>query len=643
VSKEKLKEKEQQRKKLKEAAEISSDSIPVERPTETGIAKSPDKSRLSKLQRCLRCFRFFGVHEQRLPLIILLVLNVVVFAIGFLSNLQGGFKHSLAFPCAKGAGYTLDLNFALLILPTLKSLQTALRGAGTTREWLPIDDPISFHITIAMFISLGTVVHVAGHIFHMIRIAQDPMLQSDPLSMWDLTVQEKTSGTPVWLQLFDYKVRFAPLSGIVIFIIMAMLYITAMPCVRRGSNSCSRRCGGYKLFAKMHSLWKWIYLLLILHAPARLWIWFFFPCLFILVDRVLQSQQQHPYVTLKNVKKLPRDVISLTFEIPKGFTYQAGQYILLGWRGEWHPFTLTSAPEERRLSVHIRAPSSYDWCSALRKRLLVEAPAARAPGISETPLTSIDYEKSMCPHSHTPYSRPCLQGDSLRGTAAPTDVAVSVDADAEESTDSVLPDDAVVLQLSGPFGAPAQKVWQFETLMVVGAGIGVTPFASLLRSVQLRTKQREAILRGANASWSRCADKEDAIDQLLENVVTVPTKIHFYWIVRSQEEFDWFSDLLSAAASGPAQDIVVINVFMTGEVEMAQVKQLPCVQGHFFGRPNWGRIFKQNKEQHKGEHIGVFLCGSPAIGEELARESLAKSDSPHLANSTRFSFFKETF
>jgi hypothetical protein len=33
---------------------------------------------------------------------------------------------------------------------------------------------------------------------------------------------------------------------------------------------------------------------------------------------------------------------------------------------------------------------------------------------------------------------------------------------------------AVVLQVKGPFGAPAQKVWGFETLMVVGAGIGAT-------------------------------------------------------------------------------------------------------------------------------------------------------------------------
>lgn len=29
------------------------------------------------------------------------ILNVIVFAIGFISNLEGGFQKSLAFPCAK--------------------------------------------------------------------------------------------------------------------------------------------------------------------------------------------------------------------------------------------------------------------------------------------------------------------------------------------------------------------------------------------------------------------------------------------------------------------------------------------------------------------------------------------------------------
>ena len=41
-----------------------------------------------------------------------------------------GFQESFAFPMAKGAGFALDMDLAILLLPTLKSLQTALRGKG---------------------------------------------------------------------------------------------------------------------------------------------------------------------------------------------------------------------------------------------------------------------------------------------------------------------------------------------------------------------------------------------------------------------------------------------------------------------------------------------------------------------------------
>lgn len=67
----------------------------------------------------------------------------------------------------------------------------------------------------------------------------------------------------------------------------------------------------------------------------------------------------------------------------------------------------------------------------------------------------------------------------------------------------LLPPEPVMLQVTGPFGAPAQKVWSFDTLMAVGAGIGVTPFASILRSVQLRAKQRETLLRGEAPAFSQ--------------------------------------------------------------------------------------------------------------------------------------------
>jgi len=53
---------------------------------------------------------------------------------------------------------------------------------------------------------------------------------------------------------------------------------------------------------------------------------------------------------------------------PKGrFRYRPGQYILLKsedlGRLQWHPFTLTSSPEEDHISVHIKC--SGNWTGAL--------------------------------------------------------------------------------------------------------------------------------------------------------------------------------------------------------------------------------------------------------------------------------------
>ena len=251
------------------------------------------------------------------------------------------------------------------------------------------------------------------------------------------------------------------------------------------------------------------------------------------------------------------------------------------------------------------------------------------------------------PHDSKNTEGPRLLGRNTSDKMGPA-VARSGETLVSSPPSGSLPQESVVLQVTGPFGAPAQKVWGFDTLMVVGAGIGVTPFASILRSVQLRSKQRETIMTAARPSWRSAMgnqgqdDPRAGLQRLVEDLVVVPKKIYFYWICRGQE-FDWFCDLLAAAADGPAAGIVDITLFLTGEIELGQVKKLPCASGQFFGRPNWGRIFKQNREKHQGEHIGVFLCGSPIIGEELSRQSIKNSDLIGTPGGTRFSFFKEHF
>lgn len=62
----------------------------------------------------------------------------------------------------------------------------------------------------------------------------------------------------------------------------------------------------------------------------------------------------------------PSKVLELQMN-KRGFSMEVGQYIFVNCPSisylEWHPFTLTSAPEEDFFSIHIRAAG--DWTENL--------------------------------------------------------------------------------------------------------------------------------------------------------------------------------------------------------------------------------------------------------------------------------------
>lgn len=690
--------------------------VPISSPWETQLA----------MRCCQSLFR-----DQRSAVLVLEVLAAITFAVGAVMNLDGGFNQSAAFPLAKGAGLTLDFMFAILLLPTLKIAQTALVNRGAlARFWIPIDDPIAFHIAIAINIAFFTVIHIAAHMWHTWLIAIGPRFQVDPLKKYDYTAMMQLSGM-AWAQQFT-QLSYA--TGVPLTAGLLLMYITALPCVRRGTSRCLRWCGGFKIFQRVHKIWPLIYLCLLLHGDIKIWLLLVFPFSFLLYDRIMLTGGHRYEGILLSARLLPFDVLNLTFQIPSGFAYQAGQYIMIHWNGEWHPFTLTSCPEERFLTVHIRAARSLDWCHALRRRLITEAPAASML-IAEEPsenLRDLSLLKEPAAGTEIFYEqvhRGCraiggedefnnfMSSDQAKSWATPVRTYGSeILGDVPSRPRSEHEFDTVNLMIQGPFGAPAQRVWEFNTVMAVGAGIGVTPFVSILRSVQARAQQRATLqaaaetcsnaatgaptsakvfgvsrrsqrtsfcnvegstpgptllgafqaevtsrnsVREKNSPVShpgkniRSASKPVAsaftaraalsVEELLTDVLPIPASIHFYWIVRSQEELNWFYSLLQAAMDGPARGIIEVNLFTTGEVELSRVHDYSCVHHQYFGRPSWGRIFKSVKKQHAGEHVGVFLCGSPAIASQLSALSERHSDKEDEANGTMFSFFKENF
>lgn len=51
------------------------------------------------------------------------------------------------------------------------------------------------------------------------------------------------------------------------------------------------------------------------------------------------------------------------------------------------------------------------------------------------------------------------------------------------------------IEVDGPFGTVSEDVFQYEVAMLVGAGIGVTPFASILKSIWYKFRNADHSLK----------------------------------------------------------------------------------------------------------------------------------------------------
>jgi NADPH oxidase 1 len=77
--------------------------------------------------------------------------------------------------------------------------------------------------------------------------------------------------------------------------------------------------------------------------------------------------------------------------------------------------------------------------------------------------------------------------------------------------------DLPVVRIDGPYGAPAEGFSSAEVAVLIGAGIGVTPFASILKHIwYIQKKGKMGFLR----------------------------RVEFFWICRDTPSFGWFQSLL---------------------------------------------------------------------------------------------------
>ena len=185
--------------------------------------------------------------------------------------------------------------------------------------------------------------------------------------------------------------------------------------------------------------------------------------------------------------------------LDRRFSFNAGDYVFINipsvskwesilWnqidcifpRFEWHPFTISSAPEKKDLfSVHIRAAGG--WTNALYNFVLKENNKWKQVIKSKIDRNKVSPDQAW------------YEG----GDIEPTQLKVYID---------------------GPHSAPSSTIFSSEHAVLVATGIGVTPFASILQSIVARFQERRSL-----------GDLK---------------QVDFIWVNRDYQSLDWFLLLL---------------------------------------------------------------------------------------------------
>jgi NADPH oxidase len=286
-------------------------------------------------------------------------------------------------------------------------------------RYIPFDRNIDFHKMIGWTIVWWSAVHTLAHYVNYMR----------------LEMSRPEAGTAPYFALGSGP----GYTGHIISVCLFLMATSALKPVRRTH---------FEFFWYTHHLFIFFFGALFLHGtfcffklnpeagtvciPARSWQYCIGSFVMYIAERVYREINARRPTYISKVVLHPSSVMEIQIVKPSAKT-QPGQYIFICIpevaRYQFHPFTLTSTPELPYISVHIRVAG--DWTSRLAKRLGCDVKSTKGTNVLQ------------------------------KGTTL-TMPAVMVD---------------------GPFGSASVDFCDYEVAVLVGAGIGVTPFASILKNI----------------------------------------------------------------------------------------------------------------------------------------------------------------
>lgn len=453
----------------------------------------------------------------------------------------------------RGGASAMMWTFSLALLPMCRNLMTALRSTFL-RHAIPFDKAVAFHKIAALTGGLFVLVHLGGHVTNFYKISTQPAANMMCVLREVYWYSDFLPGFAWWL----FR-TVTGVTGVILTIVTVLIFVFASPWSRRFD---------FDLFWTTHQLYVLFYIMMIAHGAAHLvqqpifWQYFIGPALLFTFDKLITLSTASKKLKVIEAQLLPAGVIALYMEKPPGFNEVAGQWVRLRVGAvasqEWHPFTISSAPHENFVSLHIR-------------------------GVG-------------------PWTKKCREVYRL----------------AIDNSDELPP-----AQIQGPYGEGYQEWDETDVAVLVGAGIGVTPFVSIVKDLGERIRRAKA----AGTTGRKAG---------------LPY-VYFMWIARTQRQYEWLVEICKEVEEVDDENLLEVHVFLTAEKRQADFRTavaraldkdhyaktgrslLTGMRGvQHVGRPKFDQILSQLRELHTNDLIRVYSCGPPKLQESVddARDAL---------------------
>jgi len=570
---------------------------------------------------------------------------------------------------ARGAAILIYFNTILIILTVLRRIITWVRNLATGRNLSVIDDFIEFHKFMGVWIFILSFIHTLGQCINLYYL-------SDAYS--GNTIYEYNNDTNTTDTINNGKgsyasVLFGTASGVgwigsgaattgwILCAILTIMVVFAMPCIRGK--------GYFQLFYVTHFLYYGYIIVLFFHA-GDFWKWFILPLFFMIIERIcnIVRRNNHNFgdTFIKDVNLLSSKVTHLVITRPKGFKFSSGDYMFIRIpkiaKNEWHPFTISSASELKdEVWVHVRSLGNWtnklnEYFSLMSKREedLIQKGYSFGADDSARNRQETEREKNlkrfMSSGLTKQKSSKILSEVKTRPKVERNVSSMVIVTDFKKNKDEnemalkkkeinlisrKLNNVWIDIQLDGPYGTASGRIFESEHAVLIGGGIGVTPFASILQSLWFQYMQSLKACPSCEHQW---------YDKFNQKTLK---KVDFIWVNRDFEAFEWFVELLGELELQQKKLIgsdrfLSLRLFMTSaKVEQEikctldpynikqmgkknLIKEITDEKNKDFklklipGRPKWDNIMTEIREEKVGK-VDVFFCGAPRMGEDIQK------------------------